>query len=79
MYEAVVDRACTVTEGGHSMTGYGLARIAGVGVIGALGAYVGIVGGPTGTVLLERVFGVLNTAMLFLLVTLAYEWNSRNS
>lgn len=59
------------------MSGFGLARIAGVGVIGVVGAYVGIVGGPTGTVLVDRVFGVLNTAMLFLLVSLAYEWNSR--
>ena len=61
------------------MTGFGLARIAGVGVLGALGAYVSIAAGPSATLVLERVFMVLNTAMLFLLVTMAYEWNARNA
>ena len=61
------------------MTGYGLARIAGVGIIAVLGAYVAIVGGPTAALLVTNVFQVLNTAMLFVLVSIAYEWNSRQS
>ena len=52
---------------------YGLARVIGVGIIMLLGIYGGLLSEATGLTPLV-VLQVLNTAMLFLIMTIMYEW-----
>jgi hypothetical protein len=57
---------------------YGLARVIGVGFILLLGIYGGLLSQATGLTPLV-VFQLLNTAMLFLIVTIMYEWAGRRA
>jgi hypothetical protein len=59
------------------MTVIGLTRIIGVGVIILVGIYGGLLSGSQGLDVL-LVFQVLNAAMLFVIMTLAYEWHTRH-
>ena len=57
-----------------SMSMFGLARIIGFGAILLLAIYGGLLG-DSGGLNVVVVFQVLNTAMLFVIMTLAYEWH----
>jgi hypothetical protein len=56
---------------------YGLARILGVGIILLLGIYGGLLSEATGLTT-TVVFSVLNTALLFVIMTIMYEWAGRS-
>lgn len=58
------------------ITGWGLTRIIGTGVIFILGSYP-VYSGPVGMFSAQIVLAILQTVLLFLLVTTAYEWMNR--
>lgn len=58
------------------MTNWGWMRFFGVGAILVLGFWPIGLGGAGGALLVSSVFQIVNTAMLFLLVTIAYEWKA---
>ena len=64
-----------------AMSNWGWARFIGVLAILVLGLGPGVMGGGSGLGLLasSAVFQIVNTAMLFLLVTIAYEWKAGQS
>jgi hypothetical protein len=59
-----------------SMTGIGITRVVGVAAIIFLGLYGGLASGSAGLDVL-LVFQMLNTALLFVIMTVAYELRGR--
>lgn len=74
--ETTVGKAAGRREGG-SMTPFGIARVVGVVVIVLLAMFGVQIGEFMGPFSVSISFQVLNTIMLFLLVTFGYEWLRR--
>ena len=60
------------------MSMFGLARVIGFGLLVLLAVYGGLLG-DSGGLNVVVVFQVLNTAMIFVMMTLAYEWHVKKS
>jgi hypothetical protein len=58
------------------MSAMGLMRVIGVGVILLIGVYGGLLSAAGGLDVLI-LFQVFNTALLFVIMTIAYEWSNR--
>ena len=54
----------------------GIARVIGVGVILLIGVYGGLLSAAGGFDVV-MLFTVINTAILFVIMTIAYEWSNR--
>lgn len=60
------------------MSPFGIARIVGVLIILVVGGFVGL-SSPENVIAIATISQVLNTAFLFLIMTFAYEWMTRQA
>jgi hypothetical protein len=76
MIQPAVSPESSQWEAREAMSSLGITRLVGVAAILLFGV-LGSVATPFGLLTVAAIIPLLNTALLFVLVTLAYEWMSR--